>query len=191
LDARSRLLEIAKRDAFRRGQFVLSSGRTSTFYVDVRMVTLSAEGAYLVGKTVYEAIGDSGAEAVGGPTIGADPIATAVAIESYNQGAPIPAFLVRKEAKGHGTKKSIEGPLPKKEGVKVAIVEDTITTGGSIVHAIEEVEAAGCKVVKVVVIVDRLEGGADDLRARGYDVASVFTVEDFGVTREELAGGSK
>lgn len=184
---KARLFELAKRDSFRRGQFKLTSGRTSSYYFDGKMITLSAEGAHLAGKAFFELIRPSGAEAVGGPTIGADPIATAVAIESFLQGQPIPAFLVRKEAKGHGTRKAIEGPLPKKERVKVAIVEDVITTGGSILQAIQEVERAGCKVVKVVILVDRMEGGAEEMRRRGYDFEALFTIADFGVTAEEIA----
>lgn len=184
---KARLLEVIRTQAFKRGDFVLVSGRRSPYYIDGKLATLSAEGAYLTGRAVFEVIRDSGAEAVGGLTMGADPIATAVAIASFEEGSPIPAFFVRKEPKKHGTRKWIEGPLPDKPGVNVAIVDDVITTGGSVFQAIDAVEKAGCLVRMVVVLVDRLEGGGEVLRERGYDFTPLFTIEDLGVTRDEIA----
>ncbi|TAK31359.1 MAG: orotate phosphoribosyltransferase [Chloroflexota bacterium] len=186
LDVTQRLFEVLRTKAFKRGVFQLTSGRTSSYYIDSKMATLSAEGAYLTGKAVYAAIRDSGAQAVGGLTMGADSIATAAAIESFEQGNPIPAFFVRKEPKKHGTRKWIEGPLPETPGLRVAIVDDVITTGGSVIQSIAAMEESGYTVCKVIVLVDRMEGGGDELLRRGYDYAPLFKITDFGVTLEEV-----
>jgi orotate phosphoribosyltransferase len=178
-EERARLLELVKTHALKRGHFVLASGRESTYYLDGRLVTLSAEGAYLIGRLVWDAIRDLQVQAVGGPTLGADPMATAVAIASYQSGHPIPAFIVRKEAKSHGTGKMVEGPLP--EYARVAIVDDTITSGGSAITAIEALESMGCQVAAVVSLVDRLEGASEALAARGYRYLPLFTIRDLGI----------
>ncbi len=163
-----RLLELAERlGALTYGEFTLSSGKVSPYYFDGRLLTLDPEGAFLIGRTFLPVVRNAGAEAVGGPTLGADPMATAIALTSHLDGTPIPAFIVRKEAKGHGAGRAIEGPLPM-EGCKVAVVDDTCTSGGSLLHAIEAAEAAGCTVVMVAAILDRREGGSDEIRRRGY-----------------------
>jgi orotate phosphoribosyltransferase len=177
-DSDQRLLEVFREHAVLRGDFTLSSGLRASYYFDGRMVTLWPEGAYLVGKAIYRLISEVGAEAVGGMTLGADPIATAVAVVSHLEGKPIPAFIVRGDAKGHGTQKRVEGPL--KRGARVAIVDDVITTGGSVMRAIEAVESEGCRVVKVVVLLDRQQGGAEEIRRRGYDLAAVLTADASG-----------
>jgi len=176
-----RLLEVFKERAVLRGDFTLSSGLKASYYFDGRMVTLWPEGAYLIGKMVFDVLVKAGAEAVGGMTMGADPIAASVAIVSHLEGKPIPAFIVRAEAKGHGTQKRIEGPL--KPRSKVAVVDDVITSGGSVLRAIEAVEAEGCKVVKVVVVLDRQQGGSDEIRRRGYDFAALLTADAGGEVR--------
>ena len=174
-----RLLQVLKTEAFQRGNFILASGRASTYYIDCRMATLHPEGSYLVGKVIFERIKDDAVDAVGGLTMGADPIATAVALVSYLEGKPIPAFIARKEPKTHGRGRWVEGPL--KPGSRVVIVDDVITTGESALKAISAVEQEGCTVLKVVALVDRLEGGREALTERGYTVESIFTIEDFGV----------
>ena len=162
-----RLLELAERlGALSYGEFTLSSGRVSPYYFDGRLLTLDPEGAFLVGRAFLPVIRAAGAEAVGGPTLGADPMATAIALTSHIEATPLPAFIVRKEAKGHGAGRAIEGPLP--ERCKVAVVDDTCTSGGSLLHAIEAAETAGCTVVMVATILDRREGGSDEIRRRGY-----------------------
>ena len=162
-----RLLELAERlGALTYGEFTLSSGKVSPYYFDGRLLTLDPEGAYLVGRALLPVVREAGAEAVGGPTLGADPMATAIAIASHLEETPIPAFIVRKKAKDHGTGRAIEGPLP--EGCKVAVVDDTCTSGGSLLLAIEAAEAAGCRVVMVATVLDRREGGSDEIRRRGY-----------------------
>ena len=181
MDKGQRLLEIFKERAILRGEFTLASGRTSTRYFDGRMVTLWPEGAHLIGELVHRMLIEAGAEAVGGMTMGADPIASAVAVVSHLRGRPMPAFIVRAESKGHGTQKRIEGPM--NSGSAVAVVDDVITTGGSVLRAIEAVEAEGCRVVKVVVVLDRREGGSDEIRRRGYDFAALLEVDGEGEVR--------
>ncbi|MFA4836369.1 MAG: orotate phosphoribosyltransferase, partial [Dehalococcoidia bacterium] len=163
---------------FKYGDFTLASGLKSPYYFDGRLTTLWPEGAYLVGKQVFDLIKDAGIDAIGGLTMGADPIVAAVALVSHMEGKPIPAFIVRKEAKGHGTRRLIEGHLP--VGGTVAIVDDVITTGGSVFKAIEAVEAQGCRVGKVVVLLDRNQGGADEVRRRGYKFASLLSADAEG-----------
>ncbi|MCL0060605.1 orotate phosphoribosyltransferase [Dehalococcoidia bacterium] len=173
-----RLLELVKEKSFLYGDFTLSSGLKSSYYFDGRLTTLWPEGAYLVGKTVFELVKDAGIDAIGGPTMGADPIVAAVALVSHLEGKPIPAFMVRMQSKKHGAQRYIEGHLP--SGGTVAIVDDVITTGGSVIRAIEAVEAEGCRVGRVVVLLDRNQGGADELRRRGYSFAALLRADEKG-----------
>jgi orotate phosphoribosyltransferase len=176
-----RLLEVFQEHAILHGDFTLTSGLKSSYYFDGRLVTLWPEGAYLIGKKICEILKGTGAEAVGGMTMGADPMASAVAVVSHLEGKPIPTFIVRAETKVHGTQKRIEGPL--KKGSKVAIVDDVITTGGSVLRAIEAVEAEGCKVVKVVVLLDRHQGGSDEIKRKGYDFQAILSADAEGEVR--------
>ncbi|MBE0480330.1 MAG: orotate phosphoribosyltransferase [Dehalococcoidia bacterium] len=177
-DVDDRLLQLFKKEAVLQGEFVLASGMKASFYFDGRMVTLSAEGAYLVGKRLLEIAVQAGAEAVGGMTMGADPMAAAASVMSYQEGKPLSAFIVRPDSKGHGTQKRVEGPLRK--GSRVMIVDDVVTTGGSILGAIEAVEAEKCTVVKVVALLDRCQGGSDEIRRRGYDFAALLVSDASG-----------
>lgn len=156
------------------GDFTLTSGKKSHHYFEGKRLTLHPEGAYWVGKAMFDELTKIGVDAVGGVAVGGYPIVAAVALVSYLEGKPLPSFIVRDQPKEHGTQRKIEGHL--KEGSKVAIVDDVITTGGSVKKAIEAVEAANCKVVKVVVIVDRHEGGSDELKKEGYDFASIINL---------------
>ena len=178
---KKRLFEIIKKISYEKREVILTSGRKSNFYFDGKQTTLHPEGAYLTGKLMYDIIKKAGVkvEAVGGPTIGADPIATSISIVSYLAGNPIPAFIVRKQPKGHGKNLWIEGNKNLKKGANVAIVEDVITTGGSILKAIEVVEKEGFKVSMVVVLVDREEGGRENIENKGYKLFSVFKRSDF------------
>ena len=152
-----RLLQLAlERGALKYGDFTLSSGQRSKYYFDGRLLSLDPEGAYLIGKAILPILEEAGAHAIGGPTLGADPIVAAVALTSHLLGGSTPAFIVRKDAKSHGTGQLVEGPLA--PGSRVAIVDDTCTTGASLFHAIEAAEAAGCTVVKVIAILDRHQG---------------------------------
>lgn len=177
---RQRLKEILLEKSYRKGTFTLTSGKTSDFYIDGKQTTLSAEGAYLCGKLLLELINKSGEqiEAVGGMTLGADPLVTAVSLVSFLEERPIPAFIVRKEAKGHGTGNYIEGLKNMPEGCTVALLEDVVTTGGTLLKVIERVEAQGFKVGLVATIVERQEGGVETLAEAGYRLESIFTREE-------------
>lgn len=179
---RERLLALLKERAIKFGDFTLASGRKSTYYLDGRLVTLDAEGACLIARVILDVVRQEGieAEALGGLTMGADPIAGAVAAISHAEGTPLSAFIVRKEAKGHGTGRRVEGPL--RTGARVIVVDDVVTTAGSTLQAIEAVKEAGAIVSAVICLVDRLEGGAEALS--GYRYHPLFTVNDL------LVGGA-
>ncbi|MBM3939734.1 MAG: orotate phosphoribosyltransferase [SAR202 cluster bacterium] len=178
------ILETAKaQGALLFGQFRLSSGQVSSYYFDGRMLTLSPKGADLVAKALLPAVRAAGAEAVGGPTLGADPMVTAIAMRSHQDGGrELPAFIVRKESKEHGTGKIIEGHAVG-DGQRVAIVDDACSTAGSLYHAIRAAEAIGCKVVLVASIVDRHQGGSDRLRADGYVFHTILEADEQGNIR--------
>lgn len=173
-----RLRELVIEKSFKYGYFTLSSGMESLYYFDGRLTTLWPEGAYLVGKKIFELLQGAGIDAVGGPTLGGDPMVAAVATISHMEGKPIPAFIVRKEPKKHGAQRHVEGNLP--ERGRVAIIDDVITTGGSILRAIEVVETAGCAVGKVVVLLDRNQGGSEVLREKGYSFAALLSADEKG-----------
>ena len=164
-----------------RGDFVLASGRRSTFYIDCRRSTMSAEGMVLIGRMGWAAIQRSGwrASAVGGLTMGADPVAYAIAAASLGSEHPVDAFSVRKQLKEHGTGRLIEGNF--KSGDRVIIVEDVITTGDSAQRASRAVEDAGGRIVGVLAVVDRQEGGRHSLEAAGHQVIALTTVADLGL----------
>jgi orotate phosphoribosyltransferase len=178
-DYKERLLEYTREHAVLRGDFTLASGAKAKFFFDMKMVTLSPEGAYLVGKVIFNMLKDVDVLAVGGLTLGADPIVTAVSVVSYIEGRPIPAFIERGSVKDHGTMKPIEGYVPGK-GLPVAIVEDVITKGGATLKAVEIAEAAGCRVAKVIALLDRHAGGSDEVRRRGYDFTAILHADADG-----------
>ncbi|MFI5454774.1 MAG: orotate phosphoribosyltransferase [Isosphaerales bacterium] len=178
---RQRLIALLQRDALKRGTFTLASGRTSHYYVDGRKLTLSAEGAVLIGAGVLEQLATRPeVEAVGGLTLGADPIVGATLALASGAGlGHLRGFLVRKEAKTHGTGNLVEGSL--EPGSTVAIVDDVATTGGSSLQAVDAVEALGCKVAVVITVLDRLEGAAAAFAARGLPFHPLLTIRDLGV----------
>ncbi|MDD2628892.1 MAG: orotate phosphoribosyltransferase [Limnochordia bacterium] len=172
---RQELLHEIKTKAYREGQFRLASGQMSDYYIDCRKVTLSPAG-WLIGKIILDMVKDTRIDAVGGLTLGADPIIGAVTALSYETPHPIDGFIVRKQAKDHGTGSLIEGPLQK--GAQVLIVDDVLTKGGSVLSAIETVEDAGCTVAKVIVIVNRRQGGDELLLENGYNFTPIFQIEE-------------
>ncbi len=176
---RERFLAILKEKSYEKKRVVLSSGRESDFYVDCKQATLDAEGAVLTGRLVYGML-EKGEmpEAVGGITLGADPIVTAVSLTSALRGNPIPAFIIRKEPKKHGTSQWVEGMNNLRPGMRVAIVEDVVTTGASTLRAIERAGGAGLVVSRVLCLVDRNEGGAEFIAEKGYRLEAMFTKED-------------
>lgn len=180
IDHRDTLKELLDNQAFERRPVVLSSGKTSHYYFDGRKVSLNPQGAYLIAHLICDMIKDEQVDAVGGLTMGADPIVGALGPVAYQRGLDISLFIVRKEAKQHGTRQQIEGP-PLKPGQRVVVVDDVITTGGSVIKAVEAVRAIGCKVVKAIALVDRQEGGTQTLEEMGVPVEPIFTAADFGL----------
>ncbi len=164
---RTRLVELLREKSYRRMRVVLASGRESDFYVDARQTTLNAEGSWILGTLIHQAL-DPSVVGVGGLTMGADPMAAAVATVSWAAGRPVHAFIVRKEPKGHGTQTWVEGRANLPSGSRVAMVEDTTTTGGSLLKAIDRVESEGLRVVQCFTLVDREEGATEALAARGF-----------------------
>jgi orotate phosphoribosyltransferase len=177
---RNRLLTILRQDAYARKEVILSSGKPSHYYIDCRRVTLSAEGAFLVGKLILTELADTRIQAIGGLSLGADPIVAAVAALSFADHHPVQAFIVRKESKKHGQRRSIEGPaLP--PGAMVAVVDDVATTGGSLLKAIERIqEETYWQVARVLCLVDRQEGAGERLAQAGFELRSLFTGEELG-----------
>jgi len=178
---KERLLELLRQRAYEKRDVVLSSGKKSNFYIDCKQVSLDAEGAYLVGKLLFELIKKThpSTQAVGGLTLGADPLITAISIISRTEGSLLPGFIVRKEAKSHGTSAWIEGAKNLVPGTRVAIVEDVVTTGESALKAIMRAKEAGFTVTGVYSLVDRLEGGREAIEKAGYPLFTLFTREDF------------
>ena len=174
---RERLRQILLEKSVVRGrEFKLASGKTSDFYVDARVTTLDAEGAALCGQVFFRMLAEHKIDAVGGYSIGADPIVAAIAVISHQQGRPLPAFIIRKEEKSHGTRKMIEGNF--RAGMRVALFDDVITSGGSIIKGIRQVEAEGGKVEVVMAVLDREEGGREAIESHGYRFQPIFTKKD-------------
>jgi len=174
------LRELIVEHALQFGEFTLASGQTSSYYIDGKQITLMGEGLYCLARVILDELEGQDVDAVGGMTIGADPIAAAVSALSVCHGRTMNAFLVRKERKERGTQQRVEGPLS--QGQRVVILEDVITTGGSSLDAIGAVEEEReVKVVQVIAMVDRLQGGREALTAAGYEFSALFTIDDLGV----------
>ena len=176
---RGRFLALLKEKSYEKRKVILSSGRESDFYIDCKQTTLDAEGAVLCGRLFFEMLSKGEwPEAVGGITLGADPIVTAVSLTSALRGRPIPAFIIRKEPKKHGTAQWIEGTRNLRPGMRVAIIEDVVTTGASTIRAIERAEESGLVVCRVLAIVDRNEGGKGPIADTGHRLEPMFLKED-------------
>ncbi len=178
---RQQLLELIHAKALKLGDFTLASGRKANFYLDLKQITLDAAGARLVAEGLLELLGEPLPAAVGGLAIGADPITAAIVTVAGMRGLALSGFMVRKEAKGHGTNKYVEGPV--ESGQAAVIVEDVITTGGSAMAALERAREFGLKVDRVLAIVDRLEGGAAAFAERGAKLSTLFTIRDLNIPR--------
>jgi len=178
MDRLSDLIALLAERSAKRGQFTLASGKQSTLYIDARLTTMSPDGLALVGPLGLGALRDAGwsVDSVGGLTLGADPVSYAVSYASALAGTPIRCFTVRKEAKGHGTGRLIEGSF--RAGDRVAVVEDVITTGGSALRAVDAVRNAGGTVAGVLALVDREEGGREALEAHGLRVVALTRASD-------------
>jgi orotate phosphoribosyltransferase len=185
---REALTALVRVKALKFGRFTLASGKKASYYLDGKQITLDPFGAKLVAEGILDllAAGEM-PQAVGGMSIGADPIISSVVVMSAVRGTPLAGFLVRKEPKTHGTNQCIEGPV--QAGDTVAIVEDVVTTGGSSLLAIERAEAFGLKVQRIIAIIDRKEGGAQQFADRGFRFDSLLTIRDFGIEPPEEKDG--
>jgi orotate phosphoribosyltransferase len=180
--ARSSLIELVKRRSFSTGaEMKLVSGRSSSFYFDMKPTMLDPEGAHLIATLILEALAAAEVDMVGGLEMGAVPLATAVAAASHVSGRPLQAVFVRKQAKEHGARKLVEGLAPGEtlQAKRIAVLEDVTTTGGSAAKAIEALKAEGAVIDRVISVVDRLEGAADNFRAAGIPFAAILTAADF------------
>ncbi len=163
--------------------FKLASGALSPYYFNCKAVTLDPEGCSLIGTLMFNAIKDMGAQAIGGLTLGADPISIATSLEAFNNGTNLLPVIVRKEAKKHGTQKWIEGNL---DNVKrIIAIDDVITTGGSTIKAIDRMRESGLEVIKTLVLIDRQEGGRENIEEKGVQVLSLFNRSEFDLRRKE------
>lgn len=176
---RARLMTLFLERALKFGSFTLASGKQSTYYLDGKQISLHSEGLRLVSYGLLELLNDVEYNAIGGMSIGADPIVGGVLTAAAAEQKSIAGFLVRKEAKGHGTNRYIEGPVV--PGDIVVVIDDVVTTGGSALQAVDRIVEFGCEVVCVVGIVDRKEGGAANFAARGLPFRALLTIEDFGI----------
>lgn len=174
------LFDLLYSKAFRQSllpEFKLTSGQTSHFFLDCKKVSLDPHGAFLIGEAIFERIKLLPVDGVGGMTLGADPIATAVAVISYIKQKPISGFIVRKERKQHGSGQQVEGSLSRE--AKLVVVEDVVTTGGSTLRTINVLRSEGYTILKVVALIDRLQGGADKIVAAGVPFEALYTMNDF------------
>lgn len=174
---RDRLKELFRQRALQFGDFTLASGKKSTYYINSKKVLFHAEAITLLGDLLFDATKDLTFQAIGGLEVGAIPMAAAALTAFHRAGKPMEGFFVRKQAKGHGSKELLEGQV--NSGDSVVVIDDVLTTGGSVVQAIEAVEARGAKVLRVVCICDRLQGAREALAK--YDFRPLFTVRDFGI----------
>jgi orotate phosphoribosyltransferase len=174
---RSELFRLLKTQAFSKGKFILSSGKESDFYLDARIVTLSAAGAYLTARIMLDMTKEDQPDAIGGPTLGADPMVGAIASLSYQEGRPINTFIIRKQPKAHGKQQQVEGPLLK-EGDSVVIIDDVATTGKAFVESIEVLQKMNIKIKKAICVIDRGEGAGEALAKYNVPLKSIFTIAE-------------
>lgn len=176
---RAQLVRLFHERALKFGDFTLASGKKSTYYLDGKQITLHSAGLKLVSEGLLDLLEGVEYAAIGGMSIGADPIVGGVLTAAAARGKSLDGFLVRKEPKGHGTKKYIEGPV--QPGAKVVVIDDVVTTGGSSLEAVERIVEFGCEVICVVGIVDRKEGGAANFAVKNLPFRALLTIEDFGI----------
>jgi orotate phosphoribosyltransferase len=183
------LVKVLEEKSLQRGHFVLASGRVSDYYIDGKLTSFDPRGSALIVDAILSEIADLPVDAVGGMDMGATPIVAALANRSHYTDRPLPTFIVRKNVKQHGTMKLIEGPLPPK--AKVVIIDDVVTTGKSILQAIDAVESEGAKVLLAISVLDRNAGAAEALRGRGIPYRPLVTLNDLGISDGTSRQGSQ
>jgi orotate phosphoribosyltransferase len=183
--ARARLRELIRQHSLEFGSFQLASGSMSHYYLDLRRTTTHPEGSYLTATLILDRLANDWPDAVGGPTLGADPLAGALAALSHVHGHPLPGFIVRRASKDHGMQRRIEGHL--NPGARVILIDDVITRGGSLVRAAEIVREHGAQITRVMTILDRQAGGTEALARAGLTHEPLFLLDEI-MTREELEG---
>lgn len=176
-EEREELRQVIIKEAYFREKITLSSGKESDYYIDARLVTLSARGAYLCARTILDAIKDDTVDAVGGPTLGADPMTGAIAVLSLQDGNPLNTFIIRKTPKSHGKQQQIEGPSLEK-GARVVLIDDVATTGKAFVESIDVLTKLGIHVVKAICIVNRGEGAREALSKKNCELVSIFDISE-------------
>lgn len=174
-DMKKRLARLLMELSYREGEVTLTSGRKSDYYFDCKQTALHPEGSWLVGMCFLDLLGKYDIQGVGGMTLGADPLVSSVTVLSHVEKRPLPGFIIRKKSKGHGTNQYLEGLQNFKPGMKVALLEDVVTTGGTLVTAAERVRDAGLEIAAVISVLDREEGGRENLAKAGLQLDSIFT----------------
>ena len=174
-EMKKRLAKLLLELSYKEGDFTLTSGKKSDYYFDCKQTALHPEGGYLIGRLFLDMLKDYDVSGVGGMTLGADPLVSAVAVVSHLEDCPLPAFIIRKKSKGHGTDQYLEGMRNFEPGGTVALLEDVVTTGGTLVTAAQRVRDAGYTIAAVLAVLDREEGGRENLAAAGLELKSIFT----------------
>ncbi|HBO97965.1 MAG TPA: orotate phosphoribosyltransferase [Candidatus Omnitrophica bacterium] len=174
---RRELLELLARDAYVRGKVILSSGKESDYYVDARRVTLTAKGAYLCARLILDQVKDDPYDAIGGPTLGADPMLGAIGVVSLQAGRPVSTFIIRKAPKAHGKQQQVEGPELRKGG-RVILIDDVATTGKAFLESLDVLTPMGISVVKAVCVLDRNEGAKQALAQKGVPLVALFSISE-------------
>lgn len=177
MQVRQNLHALILKTAYIKGKVILSSGKESDYYIDARLLTLSAQGAYLCGRMILDLVKDLKLDAIGGPTLGADPMVGAVGSLSFQDGKPVNTFIIRKEPKKHGRQKQVEGPILK-AGSRVALIDDVATTGKAFLESLDVLEPMGVKVETLICIVNRHEGADEALAKRGYKLTAMFDISE-------------
>ena len=177
LQCRKKLLDIIINNAYFKEKIILSSGKESDYYIDARLVTLSPEGVYLCAKLILDIVKEDDLDAIGGPTLGADPMVGAIGVLSYQEGKPVNTFIIRKAPKAHGKQQQIEGPVLNK-GSKIVLIDDVATTGKAFLESLDVLDKMGISVKKAICVVDRREGAKEALAKRGCELISLFDISE-------------
>ena len=178
IELQKKLAQLIRTLCYKEGRFTLTSGKESSFYVDLKQATLHPEGAYLIGELTWQKLNPVSFAGVGGPTLGADPIGTALSLAAWNRGISVPAFIIRKEPKKHGTSQWIEGRENLKSGGELLVVEDVVTTGGSSLKGIARLREEGFQVKTLLAVLDRQEGAVDALAREGVQLIALTTIAE-------------